>query len=132
MNIVVLTAALSSLNSGPVFHRPRAALAGDGRLGAALRRADERAQGALWRHPRDARDLSLRRRAELFGAGQVFEIVLNIASLGIVSTWAFIVVCQMKLRARQLAARLQPVPFRMPLRAGDVWLTLASWRGCWC
>ncbi len=29
---------------------------------------------------------------------QVFEIVLNVASLGIIASWGFIVVCQMRLR----------------------------------
>ncbi|MFP1591308.1 hypothetical protein ACLB1M_12525 [Escherichia coli] len=29
---------------------------------------------------------------------RVFEIVLNFASLGIIASWAFIIVCQMRLR----------------------------------
>lgn len=29
---------------------------------------------------------------------RVFEIVLNFASLGIIASWAFIMVCQMRLR----------------------------------
>jgi L-asparagine permease len=55
---------------------------------------------------------------------QVFEIVLNIASLGIVSTWAFIVVCQLKLRAAQDAGDIARVSFRMPFSPWSSWLTL--------
>ena len=56
---------------------------------------------------------------------QVFEIVLNIASLGIVSTWGFIVVCQMVLRRAQDRGEIEPVGFRMPLAPFTSWLTLA-------
>ncbi len=56
---------------------------------------------------------------------QVFEIVLNIASLGIVSTWGFIVVCQMVLRRAQNRGDVEPVGFRMPLAPFTSWLTLA-------
>ena len=56
---------------------------------------------------------------------QVFEVVLNIASLGIVSTWGFIVVCQMKLRAMANRGEAAPVSFRMPLAPFTSWLTLA-------
>jgi L-asparagine permease len=54
----------------------------------------------------------------------VFEIVLNIASLGIVSTWAFIVVCQMKLRQAQDRNQVERVGFRMPFAPFTSWLTL--------
>jgi L-asparagine permease len=55
---------------------------------------------------------------------QVFEIVLNIASLGIVSTWGFIVVCQMMLRRAQDRGEIAPVDFRMPVAPFTSWLTL--------
>jgi L-asparagine permease len=68
----------------------------------------------------------------LFGVGlnylvpsRVFEIVLNIASLGIVSTWGFIVLCQMMLRRAQNRGELAPVAFRMPAAPVTSWLTLA-------
>src|SRR5208282_1749449 len=60
-----------------------------------------------------------------FVPSQVFEIVLNIASLGIVSTWAFIVVCQMKLRQAHNQGEIARVGFRMPLAPFTSWLTLA-------
>jgi L-asparagine permease len=72
----------------------------------------------------------------LFGVGlnylvpsQVFEIVLNVASLGIVSTWAFIVVCQMKLRGAQNRGRIERVSFRMPFAPVSSWLTLGFLAG---
>jgi L-asparagine permease len=72
----------------------------------------------------------------LFGVGlnylvpsQVFEIVLNVASLGIVSTWAFIVICQMKLRVAQNRGRIAKVDFRMPFAPVSSWLTLGFLAG---
>ncbi len=56
---------------------------------------------------------------------QVFEIVLNVASLGILSTWAFIVVCQMKLRQAINRGEIPRVAFRMPFAPASSWLTLA-------
>jgi L-asparagine permease len=56
---------------------------------------------------------------------KVFEIVLNIASLGIVSTWGFIVVCQMLLRRAIKRGEVPAVEFRMPFAPFSSWLTLA-------
>ncbi len=55
----------------------------------------------------------------------MFELVLNVASIGILSTWGFIVVCQMKLRASINRGENEPVAFRMPLAPFTSWLTLA-------
>ncbi|WP_019079184.1 amino acid permease, partial [Yersinia enterocolitica] len=55
---------------------------------------------------------------------QVFEIVLNIASLGIISSWAFIIVCQMKLRQAIKNGTAKPVAFKMPGAPVTSWLTL--------
>ncbi|MBC8824015.1 amino acid permease, partial [Escherichia coli] len=55
---------------------------------------------------------------------QAFEIVLNIASLGIISTWGFIVVCQMKFRAAVGRGEVDDVSFRMPGAPVTSWLTL--------
>src|ERR1700750_433152 len=55
---------------------------------------------------------------------RVFEIVLNISSVGVVSTWAFIVVCQMKLRSAQHRGEIARVSFRMPGAPVMGWLTL--------
>ena len=56
---------------------------------------------------------------------QVFEIVLNIASLGIVSTWGFIVICQMMLRRAEDRGEVARADFRMPLAPFTSLLTLA-------
>ena len=56
---------------------------------------------------------------------KVFEIVLNIASLGVVSTWAFLVVCQMLMRRAINRGEIEPVAFRMPFAPFTSWLTLA-------
>ena len=50
---------------------------------------------------------------------------MNIASLGIISTWGFIVLCQMRLRKAIDAGSIPPVSFRMPLAPFTSWLTLA-------
>jgi len=54
----------------------------------------------------------------------VFEIVLNVASLGIISTWGFIIVCQMKFRAAVKRGDVDDVPFKMPGAPVTSWLTL--------
>ena len=65
MNLVVLTAAMSSLNSGPVLHRPHPALHGDGGLRAEVHRAHEPQPGPLRRHPAHLRGVRARRRPQL-------------------------------------------------------------------
>jgi len=47
-----------------------------------------------------------------------------VASLGIVTTWGFIVVCQMKLRQAQDRGEIATVGFRMPWAPVSAWLTL--------
>lgn len=54
----------------------------------------------------------------------MFEIVLNVASLGIVSTWAFIVICQMMLRRAINRGEIPAVSFKMPFAPLSSWLTL--------
>ncbi len=55
----------------------------------------------------------------------MFEIVLNVASLGIISTWGFIVLCQMRLRQAINRGSIPHVTFRMPFAPFTSWLTLA-------
>ena len=129
MNVVVLTAALSSLNSG-LYSTGRVlrSLAMGGSAPpfvSRMNRAKVPYGGIL-----------MTLVVYLLGVGlnyvvpaQVFEIVLNIASLGIVSTWGFIVACQMILRRRIDHGLLQPVAFRMPLAPFTSWLTLAFLAG---
>ncbi len=47
---------------------------------------------------------------------RVFEIVLNFASLGIIASWAFIMVCQMRLRRAIKKAKPQTSVLNCPAR----------------
>jgi L-asparagine permease len=124
MNLVVLTAALSSLNSG-LYSTGRVlrSLAMGGSAPAFVGRMNAQ------KVPYGGIVVTL--VVYLLGVvlnylvpSQVFEIVLNIASLGIVSTWAFIVVCQMKLRGAQNRGEIEQVAFRLPFAPITAWLTL--------
>jgi L-asparagine permease len=55
---------------------------------------------------------------------QVFEIVLNVAALGIIASWAFIVVCQMRLRKAIKEGKAADVSFKLPGAPVTSWLTL--------
>jgi L-asparagine permease len=125
MNIVVLTAALSSLNSG-LYSTGRVlrslAMGGSApKLVAKMNAAKVPYAGILVTLVIYAGGVVL----NYFLPTKVFEIVLNISSLGVVSTWVFIVVCQMKLRAAQNRGEIERVPFRMPGAPIMSWLTLA-------
>ena len=55
---------------------------------------------------------------------RVFEIVLNFASLGIIASWAFIIVCQMRLRKAIKQGKAADVSFKLPGAPFTSWLTL--------
>jgi L-asparagine permease len=125
MNLVVLTAALSSLNSG-LYSTGRVlrslAMGGSAPVFLARMNAQKVPYGGIL----------ITLVVYLVGVilnylvpSRVFEIVLNVASLGIVSTWAFIVICQMRLRQAQDRGQIARVAFRMPLAPLSAWLTLA-------
>jgi L-asparagine permease len=129
MNIVVLTAAMSSLNSG-LYSTGRVlrslAMGGSAPPFVSRMNAAKVPYGGIL----------VTLVVYLVGVilnylvpSQVFEIVLNVASLGIVSTWGFIVVCQMMLRKKIDAGAIAPVDFRMPFAPFTSWLTLAFLAG---
>ena len=129
MNIVVLTAALSSLNSG-LYSTGRVlrslAMGGSAPKFVSRMNAQKVPYGGI----------VVTVVVYLIGVvlnylvpSQVFEIVLNIASLGIISTWAFIVVCQMRLRRAQDRREIERISFRMPMAPISAWLTLAFLAG---
>lgn len=129
MNAVVLTAALSSLNSG---------LYSTGRVLRALSLGGSapRFLAQLNASKVPARGIAMTMAIYLCGVAlnyllpaQVFELALSVASLGVVSTWAFIVVCQMRLRRAAEQGQLPPVSFRMPLAPASAWVTLAFLAG---
>ena len=124
MNIVVLTAALSSLNSG---------LYSTGRVLRALA-----INGSAPRYLTHMSKQSVPSAAILTTVGiylvgvflnyllpsQIFEIVLNLASLGIISTWCFILLSQIKLRQAINAGRIAPTGFAMPGAPFTSWATI--------
>ncbi len=125
MNVVVLTAALSSLNSG-LYSTGRVlrslAMGGSAPPFVARMNAAKVPYGGI------VVTLAVYLVGVVlnyFVPSQVFEIVLNVASLGIVSTWGFIVVCQMMLRRAIDRGEIAPVAFRMPFAPFTSWLTLA-------
>lgn len=124
MNIVVLSAALSSLNSG---------LYSTGRILRSLSMGGSapKFMSRMSKQQVPYAGILVTVAIYIFGVvlnylvpSQVFEIVLNIASLGILSSWAFIVVCQMKLRKAIKEGKAKDVSFKMPGAPVTSWLTL--------
>jgi L-asparagine permease len=56
--------------------------------------------------------------------GQAFEIVLNIAAVGVLAAWATIVLCQLRLYRRTKAGTMPRPRFRMPLAPYSGYITL--------
>ena len=124
MNLVVLTAALSSLNAGLYstgrIMRSMSVTGSAPKFAARMNKAGVPYGGIALTAAVAVLGVVLN---ALFPA-EAFEIVLNVASLGIISTWAMIVLCQMQLAAGQRGELLRPV-FRMPGAPFTGWLTLA-------
>ena len=60
---------------------------------------------------------------------QAFEIVLNIAAVGVLAAWATIVLCQLRFYGRAKAGTMQRPHFRMPLAPYSGYVTLAFLAG---
>ncbi|WP_284948231.1 amino acid permease [Acidisoma cladoniae] len=125
INFVVLTAALSSLNSG---------LYSTGRVlrSLAMGGSAPRALSVMSRSGVPYGGLLLTISLYLIGVflnfvipSEVFEMAISISAIGIVSTWSFIIVCQMKLRQAIHRGEITPVKFKMPFAPVSSWLTLA-------
>ena len=124
MNIVVLSAALSSLNSG---------LYSTGRI---LRSMSMGGSAPKFMSKMNGQQVPYAGILVTIGVyvigvvlnyyvpSQVFEIVLNVASLGIISSWAFIVVCQLRLRKAIREGKADDVSFKLPGAPFTSWLTL--------
>ncbi len=125
MNFVVLTAALSSLNAG--MYSTGRILHSMGQTGAApafTRRMNSRGVpfgGILLTAAIGVLGVFL----NLIVPEQAFNIVLNVASLGIITSWAMIVLCQMQLRRWSLQGKLERPSFRLFGAPFTAWLTLA-------
>ncbi|MCS3782414.1 amino acid permease [Tsukamurella ocularis] len=125
MNVVVLTAAFSSLNAG---------LYSTGRIlrSMAMNGSGPKFTGVMSKQGVPYGGIMLTAVICLFGVvlnafnpGQAFEIVLNVSALGILSSWATIVLCQMKLKSEADAGRMTRPSFRMPLAPWSSYVTLA-------
>ncbi|OBK46069.1 amino acid permease [Mycobacterium sp. 1081908.1] len=125
MNVVVLTAALSSLNAG---------LYSTGRI---LRSMAINGSGPKFTAPMSKRGVPYRgilltSVVGLLGIvlnavkpSQAFEIVLHIAAIGIVFAWGTIVASQLQFYRLAKAGRVERPKFRMPLSPYSGYLTLA-------
>ena len=125
MNLVVLTAALSSLNAG-LYSTGRIlrsmAMSGSGpKFTAAMSKGGVPYGGIL-----------LTAGIGLFGIvlnavkpSQAFEIVLHIAATGVIAAWATIVACQLRFYYLTKAGQLERPKFRMPLSPYTGYATLA-------
>jgi L-asparagine permease len=124
MNLVVLTAALSSLNAG---------LYSTGRI---LRSMAMSGSGPKFTMPMSKNGVPyggilLTAGIGLFGIAlnafvphQAFEIVLHIASVGVVVAWATIVACQLKFHQLAKRGELERPTFKMPWAPYSGWATL--------
>ncbi len=107
-----------------LLYRPYPALHVDGRFCAEVHVENEQAAGSLCGDSGNAGSLRLWRVLNYLVPSRVFEIVLNVAALGIIASWAFIVVCQMRLRKAIKEGKAADVSFKMPGAPVTSWLTL--------
>lgn len=114
MNLVVLTAAMSSLNSG---------LYSTGRIlrSMAMAGSAPKFTGAMSRTQVPYGGILLTSAVCVLGVGlnyvvpsKAFEIVLNFAALGILSTWAIIMLCHLVFWRRAEAGQLTRPGYRLP------------------
>ncbi|GAA5025143.1 amino acid permease [Streptomyces siamensis] len=114
MNLVVLTAAMSSLNSGLYstgrILRSMASAGSAPRFTAKMNRSQVPYGGIL-----------LTCAVCVLGVGlnylmpsQAFEIVLNVASLGVISTWVIIMICHLMFVRRAKEGLVARPSFRLP------------------
>ncbi|MFD6399484.1 amino acid permease [Nocardia sp. NPDC060249] len=125
MNIVVLTAAFSSLNAG---------LYSTGRIlrSMSMRGSAPRFTAVMSSHGVPYGGILLTFGIALLGVvlngfvpDQAFEIVLNMASLGILASWATIVLCQLRMWHLWKRGQIERPAFRMMGAPYTGWATLA-------
>ncbi len=114
MNLVVLTAAMSSLNSG-LYSTGRIlrsmSMAGSApKFAARMNRSQVPYGGIMLTSTVCVLGVGL----NYWLPGKAFEIVINIAALGIISTWCTIMVCHMAFVRRAKAGLLERPRFRLP------------------
>ncbi|GAA1900263.1 amino acid permease [Streptomyces durmitorensis] len=114
MNLVVLTAALSSLNSG-LYSTGRIlrsmAMAGSApKFTARMNKSQVPYGGILLTSAVCVLGVGL----NFLMPSQAFEIVLNVASLGIISTWVIIMICHLAFVRRAKEGLISRPSFRLP------------------
>lgn len=113
MNLVVLTAAMSSLNSGLYstgrILRSMATAGSAPKFTARMNRSQVPYGGILLTCAVCVLGVGL----NYFVPSQAFEIVLNVASLGIISTWVIIMVCHMIFVRRAREGRVTRPHFQL-------------------
>ncbi|MFD8498770.1 amino acid permease [Amycolatopsis sp. NPDC059657] len=124
MNIVVLTAAMSSANSG---------LYATGRILRALADKREAPRFTGWMSKRRIPVGAILMTCGVWLLGVVlnvvvpkdaFDVATEIASLGTIATWALIMIAQHRLRQRAEAGELERPSFRLPGAPYTTWFTL--------
>ncbi|OBF72979.1 L-asparagine permease [Mycobacterium sp. 852002-51613_SCH5001154] len=129
MNLVVLTAALSSLNAG---------LYSTGRIlrSMAINGSGPKFTAPMTKNGVPYGGILLTAVVGLLGIvlnavkpSQAFEIVLHIAAVGVVVAWGTIVASQLRFYRLSRAGKLQRPHFRMPLAPYSGYLTLAFLAG---
>jgi L-asparagine permease len=129
MNLVVLTAALSSLNSG---------LYSTGRVLRSLSMGGSAPKYVARMNSNGVPYGGIIVTVIIMAIGvplnylvpaRAFEIVLYVSSLGVVTTWGIIIICQMIFRKMVNRGQLPDVSFRMPGAPVTSWLTLAFLAG---
>ncbi|TLH70417.1 L-asparagine permease [Mycolicibacterium aubagnense] len=125
MNVVVLTAAFSSLNAG---------LYSTGRIlrSMAMNGSAPKFTGVMSKRGVPYGGICLTASIGLLGVvlngvvpAQAFEIVLNMAALGIIASWATIVICQLQLFRWSQRGEMERPAFRMWGAPYTGYLTLA-------
>ncbi|MEV7615589.1 amino acid permease [Streptomyces sp. NPDC089799] len=114
MNLVVLTAALSSLNSG-LYSTGRIlrsmAMSGSApKFTARMNKGKVPYGGVLFTAAFGIAGVALNK----FMPGEAFEIVLNLASLGILGTWAMVMLCSLFFWRRSEAGLVERPAYRLP------------------
>ncbi len=124
MNIVVLTAAFSSLNAG---------LYSTGRIlrSMSVNGSGPKFTARMSKNGVPYGGILLTAAIGLFGVvlnavkpSQAFEIVLNIAAIGVLAAWATIVLCQLRFFSWSKAGTVQRPHFQMPWAPYSGYVTL--------
>ncbi|GLV86358.1 L-asparagine permease [Streptomyces lavendulae subsp. lavendulae] len=114
MNLVVLTAALSSLNSGLYstgrILRSMAVSGSAPRFTGVMNKGKVPYGGVLFTAAFGVAGVGL----NYFMPKDAFEIVLNFASLGILGTWAMVMLCSLHFWRRAQQGRLERPSYRLP------------------